>query len=221
MVCEGCGGKMHETAVVCPHCGARRAQAPKLALDRDEVRALLVMSNAAEDEEERDWLATLVLPHPSTHGAARALELALTVISLPFVVVGVLMFALHRMRKRKNRIKMRGEVGPLALMSLMGGLGMMTALGLAGIGTLRGFQIVVGFITVLAARAAVRTHSKTARSRELARIDKPVPPSLPAARARDAKQPAPPSAPSTPVVAPAAAPAQDAPKDGEEPRLLR
>jgi hypothetical protein len=219
MVCDGCGGKMHEASVVCPHCGARRAQVGKLSLDKDEVRALLVMQGVAEDEEERDWLATLVLPHPSTHGAARALELALTVISVPFLVVGVAMFALHRLRRRKARIKMRGELAPLALMSLMGGLGMITVLGIAGIGTLRAFQISIGFIAALCARAAVRSHSKTARNRELARIDKPVPPSLPAARAREIEPE--PVKPSAPIVTPKPSPPQDAPEDGEEPRLLR
>ena len=107
---------MSDSSVVCPHCAARRKVAPKLQLDRDEVRALLVMEGAAKDDDERDWLATLVLPHPATSGGARGFEIALTIAAFPFVMSGALTFALHRLRG-KGRIKMRGEAGPLTLLS--------------------------------------------------------------------------------------------------------
>ncbi|HEY5950669.1 MAG TPA: hypothetical protein VIV40_34490 [Kofleriaceae bacterium] len=192
---------MSASVVVCPHCGKRRSVVPKLQLDRDEVRALLVMEGVAEDEEERDWLATLVLPHPSTQGAARAAELALTVIGLPFVASGVVMFALYRLRKR-TKIKMRGEVGPLLLMSLMGTLGLWSVLGIAGFSTVSVLKISAGFISALTARALIRARSHRATSRERQRIDTP---------------------PSARVLAPVEAPepAHDAPPPGEQPRLLR
>jgi hypothetical protein len=162
MECAACGGKMHPSVAVCPHCGARRVgPAPKAKLDADEIRALLVLEGVAGDQDEREWLATLVLPHPSTAGAARAIELALTVVSFPFVIAGALMFALHRLRG-KSKIKMRGELGPLVLMSVFGTLGMWSVLGLAGVATAKVFQISLGFIGALIARAVVRSRSKRA-----------------------------------------------------------
>src|SRR5215212_4276048 len=160
MDCEACGGKVHPTVAVCPHCGARRKTAPKVELDHNEIRALLVAQGVvAHDEEERDWLGALVLPHPATYGAARALELALTVVSFPFIAAGALMFALHRLRG-KSKIKMRGELGPLVLMSIFGSLGMWSVLSLAGvehIGTM-----ILGFISALIVRAVIRSRSKRA-----------------------------------------------------------
>jgi hypothetical protein len=162
MECGACGGKMHSAVVVCPHCGARRVGPVKQQpLDANEIRALLVLEGIAGHEDERDWLATLVLPHPSTAGAARAIELALTVVSFPFVAAGALMFALHRLRG-KSKIKMRGELGPLVLMSVFGTLGMWSVLSLVDVPTGKTFTIVVGFIAALIVRAAVRSRSKRA-----------------------------------------------------------
>ncbi len=152
---------MSDSSVVCPHCAARRKVAPKLQLDRDEVRALLVMEGAAKDDDERDWLATLVLPHPATSGGARGFEIALTIAAFPFVMSGALTFALHRLRG-KGRIKMRGEAGPLALMTVFGSLGMWTVLGLAGVSTGSIVGVVAGSIAVLCTRAAVRSRSRAA-----------------------------------------------------------
>jgi hypothetical protein len=159
--CAKCGGKMSTAVVVCPHCGARGAVPAKLQLDNDQIRALLVLEGVAQiDDDERDWLATLVLPHPASSGAARAAELALTVVSFPFVMAGALTFALHRLRKRSTRMTMRGELGPLCLMSLFGALGMWSVLSILGVSTGNVITIVLGSIGALVARAVIRTRSK-------------------------------------------------------------
>jgi hypothetical protein len=147
---------------VCPHCGARRKNPPKLELDANEVRALLVAKGAVDaNHDERDWLATLVMPHPSTYGTARALELLLTLAALPFVLAGVVFFALHRLRKR-GPIKMRGEVGPLLLMSLMGTLGLWMVLAFGGVPFATTIKLAAGFIAALSVRAAIRAKSAPA-----------------------------------------------------------
>ena len=159
MDCEACGGKMAATSVVCPHCGARRTAPPKPTFDKDEIRALLVAKGAVPThDDERDWLATLVLPHPATHGAARMLEVAMTLVALPFVLAGVVFFAFHRLRKR-GPITMRGEAGPLALMSLMGSLGAWAVLSIAGVSGGTTLAIVIVSIAALCVRAAVRSRS--------------------------------------------------------------
>jgi hypothetical protein len=162
MQCEACGGKMNAAVAVCPHCGARRKNPPKVELDPAEIRALLVAEGVvAHDEEDREWLATLVLPHPSTQGAARVLELALTVVSSPFIAAGALTFALHRLRG-KSKIKMRGELGPLVLMSIFGSLGMWSVLSLGGVAGAKIAEIVLGSIGALIVRAVVRSRSRRA-----------------------------------------------------------
>ncbi len=159
MECEACGGRMAPSSVVCPHCGARRKNPPKLALDQDEVRALLVAQGAvAVHADDRNWLATLVLPHPATRGAARALELLLTIAGLPFIAAGVVFFALHRIGKR-GPIQMRGEVGPLVLMSVMGTLGLWMVLAFAGVSFAEVLLLAAGFIAALSLRAIVRAKS--------------------------------------------------------------
>ena len=162
MQCEACGGKMNAAVAVCPHCGARRKNPPKVELDPDEIRALLVAEGAiAHDEDDRDWLATLVLPHPSTQGVARAIELALTVVSSPFIAAGALTFALHRLCG-KSKIKMRGELGPLVLMSIFGSLGRWRVLSLGGVAGGKIAELILGSIGALVTRAIVRSRSKRA-----------------------------------------------------------
>ena len=159
MDCEACGGKMAATSVVCPHCGARRKDPPKLSLDPNEVRALLIAKGAVDaNDDEREWLATLVLPHPATQGAARAAELLLTIAALPFVLAGVVFFALHRLRKR-GPVKMRGELGPLMLMSLMGTLGLWMVLAFGGVPFATTIKLAGAFIAALSVRAVIRAKS--------------------------------------------------------------
>jgi len=165
MSCEACGGKMHSASVVCPHCGARRKNVAAPKLEAAEIRALLATSGELKDEEERDWLHTLVLPHPSTHGGARLAELGLTIVALPFIACGVITMALNRLRRSKGRMKMRGEFGPLLTMSLVGSLGVWSVLGLFGAsGSTIGY-VILGSIGALTVRAMLRS---SARRRALA-----------------------------------------------------
>src|SRR5579883_2114892 len=93
--CPSCGNEMSGDALVCPHCGKRRAGGGGLAgvaLSPDELRALATVT--APPEPARGVLATVVLPHPETTGTARSLELALTVACLPLVVCGAMLLGL-------------------------------------------------------------------------------------------------------------------------------
>jgi len=209
MECEACGGKMNSASVVCPHCGARRAKPAEVKLDNAEMRALLAIEGAGQDDEEREWIATIVLPHRSTYGAARAAELALTVVSLPLVLTGVILYAFKRRSARKQG-RMHGEIGPLLIMSTSGALSLWSVLSLAGVSGGATIAIIGGSIAALIARAVIRMRSAGTRDRELHRIDKP-PAKLPAANVD--------AAPAAPVAAPSTS--QDAPKPGEQPRLLR
>jgi hypothetical protein len=67
-------------------------------------------------------------------------------------------FALHRIGKR-GPIQMRGEVGPLVLMSLMGTLGLWMVLAFTGAELATIMKLAGGFIAALALRAIVRAKS--------------------------------------------------------------
>src|ERR1700712_754080 len=96
--CASCHQRMNAQAVVCPHCNARRTDITTgtagKKLSRDELRALIVSDEKLRPARSRGVVSTLILPHPSTAGAARATELALTVVALPLVLAGALMLML-------------------------------------------------------------------------------------------------------------------------------
>lgn len=167
--CEACGGRMSAEAIVCPHCGKRRAAGPLAGskLSGDEIRALLLTDPThREPDVGRGWLAMLVLPHPATSGGARTAELGLTVLSLPLVVAGTLSLALSRRRRTQQ---MEGELAPVLAMTVIGGLGLWSVLGLLGISGATMALLLGGSLAALWARGIVRARSTTSRSGELER----------------------------------------------------
>ena len=169
--CPACQKPMNAVAVVCPHCNARRAGvAPGLAgkaLSPAEIRALILTdATLAPPAPAQGLLATFVLPHPSTIGAARAVELALTVVSLPLVVAGVVSFAVTRRKAQPTR----GELAPTLAMMTLGGLGLSSLLSLAGASLATNLAVTGASVVALIARAVIRSRAATAHGRELQRV---------------------------------------------------
>ena len=233
--CPSCSQPMNAAAVVCPHCGARRAGAAVglagKALSNDEVKALITV-HGADAAPVQGVLPTVILPHPTTHGRARAIELTCTVIALPMVILGALSLVFSRRRTRRTAEQTTGEVAPVLAMSGLGGLGLYSVLSLAGIGLTGSLAVIGVSIGALITRAVVRSHASMERSRNLDRLakpdDEPAPrssrpsqPQLPEARIASSRRSGPVIAvapPSRPVEAPRAAADPDAP---DEPSLLK
>ncbi len=195
--CEECGKKMNSELVVCPHCGARRAVAPAPAkLSKEDVQALLLTDPSSRPAESRGLFETLVLPHRATRGAARAAEVALTVVSFPLVAAGSLAVALAARRTRRAVETTTGEITPVLAMTVFGGLALIS------------LPLVYVAIPVVAiwTRAVIRIRAARAEYGDLHRIARPEKP---------ARLPPPPE----PVHAPEP-PAEPLPP-GEDPRLLR
>lgn len=217
--CSSCGNRVNTEAVVCPHCGARRASVTMAdaRLNKDEIRALLTVNTiGGEEDSGRGLLATMFLPHEQTTGRARAAELVLTVLAAPLVIVGTLAIGLGRRRLRRKLFAAKGEAISAGVMTLFGGLSFYSLVDL-----LKGPAVAFTAITIVAlwVRAMIRSNAGAWRTRamsELARPETPAPavPKLPPARAV--------TAPSPVARAPVQAPRTEAPTpSGDEPRLLR
>jgi len=217
--CENCGERVNVTAAVCPHCNAKRSTATMAdaKLSKDEVRALLV-TGMPEREDDRGLLATMFLPHDQTHGRARTIEIALTVLVAPFVIVGVLSYAMTFRRRRARRQAMnavRGEALSALVMSGFGGLGFYSVVQLFG-----GPPVALTAISIVAlwVRAGIRMDAASVRSRELTQLEKPDKPDKPQKPANQAK----PERAARPSAPPAPEPPRSEPvQPGEEPRILR
>jgi len=212
--CPACHQPMNAAALVCPHCGKRRPDGEVglagKGLSREEVNALIAVGGTHAAPSE-GLLPTLIFPHPTTHGTARAVETICTIIALPMVILGAFSIALSRRRTRQQVDSTIGEAGPVAAMSLFGGLGLYSALSLAGVGLTASLAVLGVSIGALIVRAAIRSYETGKRDRELHRIEKPVrvsQPKLPAARVE----------PPRPVAAPSSVRPPDNP---DEPSLLK
>jgi hypothetical protein len=161
---------MSDVAVVCPHCNARRAGATAglagKALSAQEIHALIA-TDAMLAPPSQGLLPTLILPHPSTTGAARAVELALTVVSLPLVAAGALTLAVTRRRARSRHAATRGELAPVLAMLGLGGFALSGVLSLLGVGLATNLAITGASMVALIARGVVRARAAAERSREL------------------------------------------------------
>jgi hypothetical protein len=222
--CASCGNRVNVEAVVCPHCGTRRATVTMAdaKLNKDEIRALLtVNTKGGEEDTGRGLLATMFLPHEQTIGRARTAELVLTVLTAPLVIIGIVGIALGRRRLRRRLFAAKGEAISAGVMTLFGGISFYSLVDL-----LKGPAGVLTAISIVAlwVRAMIRSNAGSWRTREMTQVakpDKPEParksmPKLPPARAVTA--PSPVVRPSAPVQAPKV----EAPTpSGEEPRLLR
>jgi len=189
--CPACHQPMAAAALVCPHCGKRRPDGEVglagKSLSKEEVNALIAI-HGSDVAPSEGLVQTLIFPHPTTHGTARAVETICTIIALPMVILGAFSLALSRRRMRQTVDQTVGEAGPVVAMSLFGGLGLYSALSLAGVGTAASLTVLGISIGALIVRGAVRSHASTKRSRDLHRLAKPEPasraskPRLPAAR---------------------------------------
>jgi hypothetical protein len=219
--CASCGNRVNIEAVVCPHCGARRATVTMAdaKLNKDEIRALLTVDARPEDEPSRGLIATMFLPHDQTIGRTRTAEIALTVLAAPLVIVGVVAVGLGRRRIRRKIFAAKGEVISAGAMTLFGGLSFYSLVDLAG-----GPALAVTAISIVAlwVRAMIRSNAGAWRTREMSQLAKPENPApartsvpkLPPARAVTAPAPI--------VRAPVQAPKAETPTPaGDEPRLLR
>lgn len=161
--CPACHKPMNAAAVVCPHCAARRTDIPtgtaNKALSPDEVRALLVSQMMLTPPPAPGLLPTLVLPHPSTTGAARTAELVLTVLALPLVALGALTLAVTRGRKRREAEAARGELAPVMAMLGIGGFGFSTVLSLLGASFVTNLAVTGTSMLALILRGVIRARA--------------------------------------------------------------
>ncbi|MBA3464053.1 MAG: hypothetical protein H0T46_29115 [Deltaproteobacteria bacterium] len=221
---------MNAAAFVCPHCGARRAGAdPGLAgkaLSQDEVKAIIAV-HGADAEPAQGLLPTLILPHPTTHGAARAVELVCTVIALPMVILGAVTIGLARRRIRRSAEQTTGELTPVLAASFLGGLGLYSVLSIAGISSTTRLALVVASIGALVIRGIIRARESTKRSRDLHVLAKPDPvprpsrPQLPEARVVSAPRSSGPIVMTVAPARPVEAPRASSSGSPDEPSLLK
>jgi hypothetical protein len=175
MPCPTCHKPMSAAAIVCPHCNARRADVtPGVAgkeLSPAEIRALVLTNAMIAPAPSQGLLPTLILPHPSTTGTARAVELALTLICLPLVATGALSLAVARGRTRRNAETMRGELAPVLAMLGLGGLGFSSLLSFAGVGFAANLAVTGLSMIALIVRGVIRAQAASERDRELQRLE--------------------------------------------------
>jgi hypothetical protein len=167
---------MNAAALVCPHCGKRRPDAEVglagKGLSKEEVNALIAV-HGKDDAPSQGVVQTVIFPHPTTHGTARTVELACTLIALPMVILGAFSLVLSRRRTRRSADQTSGELVPVLAMSGLGGLGLYSALSLAGVGLSSSLAVIGVSIAALITRGAIRSHASTKRSRDLHRLAKP------------------------------------------------
>jgi hypothetical protein len=148
---------MNDAVPVCPHCGARRDGVAVKAMSRGEIGALLAIEGLGKSRPT-GLVQTLVLPHPETRGTARAVELALTVACLPMVACGALAIAIKRRNSRYAEIS--GELAPVVVMSVTGGLAFGSALTfVTSIST--ALAVVGASIAGLVVRGVIRARAST------------------------------------------------------------
>lgn len=215
--CGSCGNKMNSEAVACPHCGVKRAGAEgglgKVKMSEEELRAMVAI-HAPGYREPRSLFKTLMWPHPRTRGAARGVEIALTIACLPLVLVGIMGMGIgRRYLKAMNDIS---EGGAVALMILVGGVSLVLHWG---------WEFFIAQSAMLSARAYIRI--KANKAYDMLALADADPEPIPEARAeiRPSKPlPASPSQP-MPVVAPKISAPQHTPASSalpsEGPSLLK
>ncbi len=223
--CPSCAQPMNAAALVCPHCGKRRPDGEVglagKSLSKDEVKALIAI-HGADEEPAQGMLPTLILPHPTTHGTARAVEVACTVVAFPMVVLGALSVGLSRRRGRLRAEQTRGELTPVLAASGLGGLGLWSVLSMLGVSGTATIALIAGSIAALITRGAIRAHAASQRSRDLHRLDRPEPAPRPSRKLLPEARVA-----SGPIVVGTPARSAEAPRvtsgsgDPDEPSLLK
>lgn len=156
---------MNDVVVVCPHCGHKR-EGVKPTYTKAEIQALIASDEALHGREDSFGLMkSLLAPHKHSRGLARVLELALTGLTLPAVLIGALGIAAFRGRNARTALlSTTGELLPVFVMTLLGG---------GAIWQLLGADYAAIAITAMWARAAVRIIS--AGRHERAQLEPPKP----------------------------------------------
>jgi hypothetical protein len=195
--CGACGQPVNDAVAKCPHCGEKQVRAGAPTYSRAEIQALIDNDEAYSAHTGSSAIfKSLLSPHKHTKGFMRVLELVLTGITLPAVVIGAFGIALLGARRSKGAFSTTGEIAPVVVMTLLGG---------GTIAMWLGGQYAILAIGAMWARAAVRLISSGQRERELIELDQ-----RDAAKRALAAGPAPalpPSRPSAPPVAAAPLPA--------------
>jgi len=220
--CESCGQKVNEQAVKCPHCGVKRSNVAPGKFTQEEVRALLTTSGQVVDETGNSLAASLLFPHPQTVGAARAIEIGLTILCAPLVIVGTAVMMMSRLRRSTRTLikAARGEGMAALAMTLLGGFTFYSVLDL--VHAPAPGSLTVASIICLWIRAYIRSRSAPWRPEDLSKLPpgaRASKPQLPEARAIARPVTAPGGVPTAPRVDPPRAEPQTA--AGDEPRLLR
>jgi hypothetical protein len=223
--CESCGGRVNEMLKACPHCGAKREVVARGKLTQEEVRALIATGSKPVDVTGNSLVASLLFPHPHTIGPARSIEIVLTILCAPLVLVGAAGVMMARWRPRsRGLIRAATTEGTAALvMTLFGGFSFYQLL--AGFHVPGALPLTVASVMCLWVRAYIRGRTTVWKPADLSQLPasttpRPSKPQLPAARALSRPVTAPaPVVPTAPPVAPPAAEPATAP--GDEPRLLR
>lgn len=192
---------------MCPHCGQKR-EGVKPTYTKAEIQALIASDEVLHGNEDSFGLIkSLIAPHKHSHGIARVLELVLTGLTLPAVLIGALGIAAFRGRKARTALlSTTGELLPVFVMTLVGG---------GAIWQLLGYDYAALAITAMWARAAVRIisagrHERAQLAPERAQLAAPKaaaqPPTstaaLPPARVVTLAKPVEVVRPSAPVMAP-------------------
>ena len=169
-ICEGCGGRVNDVVVVCPHCGHKR-EGVKPTYTKEEIGALIASDEMLAGQGDSFGLVkSLIVPHKHSHGIARVLELALTGHTLPAVLIGALGVAAFRGRNARTALlSTTGELLPVFVMTLLGG---------GAIWQLLGADYAAIAITAMWARAAVRIISAGRHERAQLASPTPTPPPI-------------------------------------------
>ncbi len=158
--CEKCGKPRSEQAAVCPHCGARRGGSGELSkqeLSAAEVQAVAYMMSLGHPPPSRGVMEAMVLPHPGTSGAARAVELGLTVLCAPLIAAGTLAVAIRN--RRTVRTVLNGEATPVLAMVLFGSVPLDLVLSLLEASGMTRLVVGAGSIAGVCVRAVIRARA--------------------------------------------------------------
>ncbi|HTL38345.1 MAG TPA: hypothetical protein VL326_34680 [Kofleriaceae bacterium] len=154
---------MNDAVAKCPHCGEKQVRSAPAAYTRAEIQALIDNEEAyAAHTGTSAIFKSLLSPHKHTKGVMRLLELVLTGVTLPAVVIGAFGIALLGARRSKGAFSTSGEIAPVVVMTILGG---------GTIAMWAGGSYAMVAISAMWARAAIRMISAGQREREMIELD--------------------------------------------------
>jgi len=161
--CDACGQRVNDAVAKCPHCGEKQVRSTPATYTRAEIQALIDNDEAYSAHTGTSAMfKSLLSPHKHTKGLMRILELVLTGLTLPAVVIGAFGIALLGARRSKGAFSTSGEIAPVVVMTILGG---------GTIAMWAGGSYAMVAISAMWARAAVRMISAGQREREMIELD--------------------------------------------------